>query len=411
MSRGYLEDKIDSGVPWLGQIPRHWELKKVKRLFKIQKRIIGEEGPDVLSITQSGIRKKDTKSGDGQLAQNYSKYQIVEVGDFAMNHMDLLTGYVDISPFYGVTSPDYRVFTMTDKQQVAKYYLYIFQQCYKEKIFFPLGHGSSQLGRWRLPADMFNNFMLPVPPPQIQTSIVAYVVEKTARTDTLISKQQRLLELLEEKRRATITAAVRPTTNTTEERFKDICALNPATHSNFNDDVVVSFYPMESVSGDGTIDHSQTRPYSAVRTGYTVFQNNDVTVAKVTPCFENYKGAHMTGIASGIGFGTTELFVMRANEKVTPEYLYWLTQAQDFNDYLTGGMRGTGGLKRVVPEELKSYKINIPALETQKQIVTSLLEDLRKFELLRQNVAKQIDLLKERRTSLISHAVTGKIKV
>jgi len=216
---------------------------------------------------------------------------------------------------------------------------------------------------------------------------------------------------VEEKRRATITAAVHPNTSTTEERFRDICALNPTTQSSFKDDDVVSFYPMESIGDDGTIDHSQTRPYSAVKTGYTVFQNDDVTVAKVTPCFENYKGAHMTGIASGVGFGTTELFVLRANEKVTPEYLYWLTQAQDFNDYLTGGMRGTGGLKRVVPEELKNYKVNIPTPGTQKQIVADLLEDLKKFELLKQKVAKQIDLLKERRTSLISSAVTGKVKV
>jgi len=411
MSDNYPQDMVDSGVSWLGQIPKQWELKKVKRLFKIQKRIIGDEGPDILSITQSGIKKKDTKSGDGQLAQNYSKYQIVEVGDFAMNHMDLLTGYIDVSPFYGVTSPDYRVFTLTAKEQVPKYYLYIFQQCYKQRIFFPLGRGSSQLGRWRLPSEVFNSFILPVPPYQTQIKIVSYIDRETARIDILIAEQERLLALLEEKRRATITHAVRPTGDTTEERFRDICVLNPATRSDFKDDDIVGFYPMESIGDDGTIDHSQTRPYLVVKTGYTIFQNGDITVAKVTPCFENYKGAHMTGIASDVGFGTTELFVLRANGKVTPEYLYWLTQAQDFNNYLTGSMRGTGGLKRVVPEDLKNYKVDIPAPEIQKKIVFKLQEDLKKFELLKQKAVKQVDLLKERRTSLILSAITGKAKV
>jgi type I restriction enzyme S subunit len=187
--------------------------------------------------------------------------------------------------------------------------------------------------------------------------------------------------------------------------------INPSTELNFKDDDVVSFYPMESIGDDGTIDHTQTRSYSAVKTGYTIFQNGDVTVAKVTPCFENYKGAHMVGIASGVGFGTTELFVLRASEKVTPEYLYWLTQAQDLNNYLAGGMRGTGGLKRVVPEELKNYKLNIPTPETQKRIVSRLVEDLKKFELLKQKAVQQIELLKERRISLISNVVTGKVKI
>ena len=65
---------------------------------------------------------------------NYSCYQIVNPTDFAMNHMDLLTGYIDISKYYGVTSPDYRVFTNISEEADGKYYLYIFQLCYKRKI-------------------------------------------------------------------------------------------------------------------------------------------------------------------------------------------------------------------------------------------------------------------------------------
>jgi type I restriction enzyme S subunit len=74
-------------------------------------------------------------------------------------------------------------------------------------------------------------------------------------------------------------------------------------------------------------------------------------------------------------------------------------------------MRGTGGLKRVVPEELKNYKLNIPTPETQKRIVSRLVEDLKKFELLKQKAVQQIELLKERRISLISNVVTGKVKI
>ena len=104
----------DSGVEWLGEVPGHWEVRKARWLCEIKKRISGELGYDVLSITQQGIRVRDLESNDGQLSMDYSKYQFVEVGDFAMNHMDLLTGYVDIASIRGVTSPDYRVFSIRD---------------------------------------------------------------------------------------------------------------------------------------------------------------------------------------------------------------------------------------------------------------------------------------------------------
>lgn len=89
-------------------MPAHWDVTRVRWLFEIQKRIAGELGFDVLSITQQGFRIKDVESNEGQVSLDYSKYQLVEVGDFAMNHMDLITGGVDIAQSRGVTSPDYR---------------------------------------------------------------------------------------------------------------------------------------------------------------------------------------------------------------------------------------------------------------------------------------------------------------
>lgn len=133
-----------SGVQWLAEVPAHWQLRRARWLFEIRKRIVGELGYDVLSITQHGVKIKDLKSNDGQLSMDYSKYQLVEVGDFAMNHMDLLTGYIDISPFRGVTSPDYRVFVTKSRHECDdRYFLYLLQSGYDNKIFFAFGQGSS----------------------------------------------------------------------------------------------------------------------------------------------------------------------------------------------------------------------------------------------------------------------------
>ncbi|MEA3544562.1 MAG: restriction endonuclease subunit S [Thermodesulfobacteriota bacterium] len=205
--RAYSEYK-NSGEEWCGQIPRKWDFHRTKLLFQIRKRIAGELGHSVLSITQKGIRVKDTESGEGQLSMDYSKYQLVNVGDFAMNHMDLLTGYVDISKYAGVTSPDYRVFCSRDSSIEDRYFLYLYQLAYIEKIFFPLGQGSAHLGRWRLPAEEFNAFCWPVPSKTEQIQIAKFLDHETAQIDTLIDKQQQLIKLLKEKRQAVISHAV-----------------------------------------------------------------------------------------------------------------------------------------------------------------------------------------------------------
>ena len=100
----------DSGVDWIGKVPASWNIYKIRRVFDIVKRPYMLEDRPVLSITQTGIKVKDITKNDGQLAQSYVGYQEVNVGDFAMNGMDLLTGNVDCSIYNGVTSPDYRVF-------------------------------------------------------------------------------------------------------------------------------------------------------------------------------------------------------------------------------------------------------------------------------------------------------------
>ncbi len=197
-----------SNIAWLGEIPEHWEVRKLKYIFSITKRISGELGHKVLSITQNGIKIKDIESGAGQLSMDYSKYQFVNKGDFAMNHMDLLTGYVDISNVDGVTSPDYRVFILNNDSSDKSYLLFLLQLGYKLKLFYSLGQGVSQFGRWRLPAENFYHFQFPIPPLPEQTAIAAFLDFKLAKIDRFIRKKKQLIKLLNEQKAAIINDAV-----------------------------------------------------------------------------------------------------------------------------------------------------------------------------------------------------------
>ncbi|NRG47718.1 restriction endonuclease subunit S [Bacillus sp. CRN 9] len=194
----------DSGVEWIGEIPEHWNILKMKYKFEIKKVIKPTENPNVLSMTQRGIKIKDLNDLGGQHALNYDKYQEVNVGDFVMNSMDLLTGFVDYSNIEGVTSPDYRVFRFITNTDSHDYYLRYFQVCYWNKIFYGHGQGVSNLGRWRLQADVFKEFPIPEPPYEEQIEIGHYIDEKVELINDLIEEIKNNIIHLKEYRKSLI---------------------------------------------------------------------------------------------------------------------------------------------------------------------------------------------------------------
>lgn len=199
----------DSGINWVGEYPTSWKSVRVRNLFEIIKRIEPGLPSQVLSITQRGIVPKDLSSNFGQLAESYDGYQRVDVGDFAMNAMDLLTGWVDQSEYDGVTSPDYRVFRFKSGISAnAKYYTYVLQMGYKRRIFYKYGQGVSNLGRWRLQPHVFRDMRLPYPPVDDQAAIVEFLDVKTSEIDGLLAGIDRQVELLQKYRKQLINDVV-----------------------------------------------------------------------------------------------------------------------------------------------------------------------------------------------------------
>ena len=122
-----------------------------------------------------------------------------------MNHMDLLTGWVDISKYTGVTSPDYRVFTLDDLESNNRsFYLYLMQMCYFNRIFYGLGQGVSGMGRWRLQTDKFLNFSIVVPSKDEQQEIADYLDVKCGEIDNLISRKEQYITEIENYKKSLI---------------------------------------------------------------------------------------------------------------------------------------------------------------------------------------------------------------
>jgi type I restriction enzyme S subunit len=163
---------------------------------------------------------------------------------------------------------------------------------------------------------------------------------------------------------------------------------------------------MEAIGEDGSLDLHRRR-LSDVEVGYTYFRDNDVTVAKITPCFENGKGAIMRGLVGGIGFGTTELIVARPDlAQTTSEYLNWLFRSAPFRILGEACMYGAGGQKRVPDDFVRDFAIAFPPLPEQVAIASFLDHETGKIDALAEEQRRLIELLKEKRQAVISHAIT-----
>jgi type I restriction enzyme S subunit len=189
-------------------------------------------------------------------------------------------------------------------------------------------------------------------------------------------------------------------------RLRFAVQFNPRPRDDLRREQNVSFLPMEAISETGAIDLELVKAVEDVSTGYTYFEDGDLTIAKITPCYENGKGAVMSGLLGGIGFGTTELIVMRPESHIFVHWLYFLTFSESFRVMGESAMYGAGGQKRVSEGFFKDCFVGIPPLAEQHAIGTYLDCETARVDALLQGKQALIALLREYRQSTISSAVT-----
>ncbi|WP_223502321.1 hypothetical protein [Pseudomonas sp. BF-R-24] len=188
--------------------------------------------------------------------------------------------------------------------------------------------------------------------------------------------------------------------------IKYMALLNPRK-SGFSGDTeqLCSFLPMEKLK-TGVVQLDEERPIEEVIGGYTYFEDGDVLQAKVTPCFENKNIAIAKGLTNGIGFGSSEINVLRPYPGVNAEYLYYRVQEDSYMNFCTSSMIGAGGLKRVPTDVINNFKVAAPEIFEQTQIARFLDHETARINALIEEQQRLIELLKEKRQAVISHTVT-----
>ena len=430
---------------WAKEIPSHWRMERLKLVFGLRKETNNPVITDnILSLTaKQGVIPYAEKEGVGgnKPKADLTKYNICREGDLLVNNMNVVSGAAGVSRYTGCVSPVYYPLVLRHEDNVW-YYHYIFRLVTFQRSLIGLGKGilmhESDNGtltsvRMRISMDYLGNVLLPVPPRVEQDQIVRFLDWKVSEINKLIGIRRKEIQELRALKSAVINSAITRgiDANVAMKRtgvyylpevpaswkvtkLKRICkvgaSINDLLRKHSDQDEVV-FLPMENISEDGEIDCSIKQPIAKVKTGFSSFAKNDVVVAKITPCFENGKGACLDKLESDIGYGTPELFNLRAGTDVLPEYLYFITMTKLFRILGEGQMTGSAGQKRVPADFIKDFTIGLPPIDEQQEIVDYIRSEKGRIDRLIATKHEQLKALKEFKSSVVSDAVTGKIDV
>ncbi len=422
----------DSGVEWLREVPEHWSTYKGKRVFS-NRREQAKSVDEQLAVTQKfgAIPQSLYMELEGQKVvlalKGTENFRHVSKKDFVIS-LRSFQGGIEYSEYEGCVSPAYTVLNNT-KQITHAFYAYLFKS-YPYIKALQSSTDSLREGK-SITYEQFGLINIPLPEINEQTAIANFLDHEIAKIDTLIEKQQRLSELLKEKRQAVISHAVTKGLDPDAKMKQSGVEWLGEVPEHWKLPKIKWFAKTDSGGTPTTTkykEYYENGIYPWIRT--TDLNNAELfetpisiteKALKDTACNLIQPGSILVGMYGGAGtIGKHALlkFVSTINQAVcaiTPdnralsEYLHFFIQF--YRPFWMVGAEGTRKDPNIGQETIREAVVIIPALQEQGEIVDYLDVQTTKIETLIEKAEKAITLLKERRTALISAAVTGKIDV
>ena len=417
----------NSGDAWLGQVPSHWSVLRGSA-FLCEKKRKNEslQSENYLSLMAGRGVIPYAEKGDvgNKKADDLSKCKIVEVGDFVVNSMNFSIGSYGVSKHHGICSPVYVVMSHNDEVAKPEFVDLILSNPSYQNYAQSFGTGILDHRR-SIGWDEIKRIPVAVPPIDEQIKIATYAHQETARIDTLIAKKTRFIELLKEKRQAVITKAVTKGLDDSvemrdsgEEWIGEIPKHWTSAGFNFVAQVteglvdpkeplyrnMVLIAPNHIESGTGRLLAQETAAEQNAESGKYTCKEGAVIYSKIRPALAKVVIAPCDCLCSA------DMYPMSCSEKADPEWLFYLMLSTPFTAWAVLESDRVA-MPKINRESLSGLRVFVPPIEEQKHMVGYVNTQLRRIDSLIEKTHRSIELLKEKRSALITAAVTGKIDV
>ncbi|NMH60998.1 restriction endonuclease subunit S [Alteromonas ponticola] len=427
--QSYTETK-ESGIPWvLDELPAHWEVLPAYSVLRHEqiKNVDGKE-TNVLSLSYGNIKIRNVENNSGLLPESFNTYQLVWPGDIILRLTDLQNDKrslrVGRSSLSGIITSAY--LKLKASNRIDDRYLYRLLHFYDtSKVFYGMGGGLRQ----SLKFEDFRRLPIVVPTLNEQRAIAIFLDHETAKIDALIAKQERLIELLKEKRQAVISHAVTkglnpdvPMTDSGIEWLGEVPEHWKVSRLKFETEVVDCRNKTPVYFDDGE--------YFVVRTTNVKNQQLNFTGALFTD-ETNFKIWTQRGVppAGSILFTreapTGEVCIVPEELKfcMGQRMMNFIPRCSEYRDYLfdflisdcldryINAVSHGSTVSHLRVEQVENIPVLVPPVKEIRQIHSLISRLKKKLDAIERNALDSIMLLKERKSSLISAAVTGKIDV
>jgi type I restriction enzyme S subunit len=447
----------DSGVEWLGEVPEHWDVQSLRAVAGLY---VEKNQPDlpVLSVYREyGVIPKDSRDDNHNATSlDTSNYKVVRPGDLAVNKMKAWQGSLGVSEHHGIVSPAYITCRLNQEKVTGRYIHYLLRSKTLIGALDSISYGV-RVGQWDMRFEDFKKVGITIPPKPEQDRIVAFLDQKTAEIDALIAKKQRQIELLDEQKAILINRAVtRGIVNVEFGIRNEYLSSSTSSHSIFTThnskfspsgiewigeipehwDVKKLRWLLRSsvkngvsppISEKGKVP---TLSIAAVKNGQVTFGEN----VKFTAIHKSEAASyllregdvlalrgngsrHLVATAGIVGSDAPEgciypdlLIRIQPTSLIAAHYL-----VIQLNGVLRDGINLTAktsaGIWKVSGESLSAQKVLLPPPVEQTNILAYVDSVQEKTAVCKSGITREIESLKTLRSTLIAHAVTGRIKV
>lgn len=406
-----------SGVEWLGEIPEHWETRRIKHLFKEINERSFDGSEDLLSVSQyTGVTNKSERLEDGGMLTNASTlegYKKVTKDDLVSNIMLAWNGSLGFSPFDGITSPAYSIYRLKTND-VNRYFHYLLRtELYKSE--FKRNSSGVIESRLRLYTDDFFRIESILPPKEEQTAIANFLDDKTAKLDQAIAIKEQQIGLLKERKQIIIQEAVTKGLDKTV-KFKDSgvewigeipehwevkrlkYVLKTRNLKILSKDSDLKYVGMENIQ---SLNGKYIETSSEVEGLSNYFKKGDILFGKLRPYLAKVYLSEFEGICS------TEFIVYHSLHN---EFYQKVLLSNAFINLVDSSTYGAK-MPRASAEWIGNVFLPQPPIFEQQEIVSYIETQSSKIDALIALKEQEIEKLKEYKVSLIDGVVTGKVKV